>query len=128
MEWGVRMALMQYVLITGGVYVTATVIHLLADTFLSGKSFNRAFALVTWSYAPMCIAGALYIIPSLSWIASLAGLYGLYILYTGLKPMMKTPDDKVITYFVVSLICTVVISIVLSAILSAALVRGIYRL
>ncbi|MDR0825410.1 MAG: YIP1 family protein [Prevotella sp.] len=125
-EWGIRMAAVQYVLMVGGVFVTSAIIYLLADSFLSKKDYNSAFALVAWSYAPMCIAGIFYIFPALSWLASLAGLYGLYLLYIGLKPMLKTPDDKQTTYFVVSLICTIGVSIALSAILTVVLVKGMY--
>jgi hypothetical protein len=127
MEWGIRMAIMQYVLMVGGVFVTAGVIHLLADTFLSEKNFDRAFALVAWSYAPMCVAGVLYVIPSLSWLASLAGLYGLYILYIGLKPMLKTPDDKQTAYFIVSLIVTIAVSAILSAVLTRIIIGSIFK-
>jgi antibiotic biosynthesis monooxygenase (ABM) superfamily enzyme len=58
-------------------------------------------------------------LPSLSWRASLAGLYGLYLLYTGLKPVMKTPADKQTPYFVVSLIASIVVSALLSFVLAA---------
>jgi hypothetical protein len=52
----------------------------------------------------MCVAGVLYLIPSLSFLVPLAGLYGLYILYTGMKPMLKVPEDKMMGYFIVCLL------------------------
>jgi hypothetical protein len=67
-----------------------------------------------------------YLLPSLSWLASLSGLYGLYLLYIGLQPQMKAPADKQTSYFVVSLIATVVVSAVLSFVLAAALLRSAY--
>jgi hypothetical protein len=125
-SWGIRQAIVQFATMAGGVYITAFVINLLADTFGSVKNFDRAFSLVAYSYTPMCVAGVLYIIPALSTLASLAGLYGLYMLYTGLQPMMKTPPDKVTAYFVVSLIGMVVVSVVVSAVLAVILIRGLY--
>jgi len=127
MGWGIRQAIMQYILMCGGVYLTAFIIDALAANFGARKDFNRAFSLVAYSYTPMFVAGVFYILPMLSWLASLAGLYGLYLLYIGLQPMMKAPEEKQTSYFVVSLIVTIVVSVVISTILGAILLRGIYR-
>jgi len=124
--WGLRQAIMQYVLMLGGTYVTAFVIDALAENFGAKKDLNRAFSLVAYSYTPMFVAGVLYIIPSLAGLASLAGLYGLYLLYIGLQPMMKVPAEKQTTYFVVSLIVLVVVWAVLGAILGGILLRGMF--
>ncbi len=122
--WGVRQAVVSFISMVGGVYLTAFIIDLLAESFGSTKNFNQAFALVAYSYTPMCLAGIFYILPSLGIIATLAGLYGLYILYTGLVPMMKTPGDKVTVYFVISLVCVIVVSVVLGLILGAILLTS----
>jgi len=123
-SWGIRQALVSYISMIGGVYLTAWIIDLLAESFGSTKNFDKSFALVAYSYTAMCVAGVFYILPSLSVLATLAGLYGLYILYTGLKPMMKTPDDKQGVYFVVSLICVIVVSAILSAVLGAIFISS----
>jgi len=123
-SWGIRQAITAYISMVGGVYLTAFVINLLAESFGSTKDFNKAFALVAYSYTPMCIAGIFYILPVLSILAFLAGLYGLYILYTGLKPMMKTPDEKQVVYFVVSLISVIVVTVILSAVFGAILLSS----
>ncbi|GHV23153.1 YIP1 family protein [Bacteroidia bacterium] len=125
-SWGIRQAIVQYVAMLGGTYLTAFVINALADNFGAKKDFDRAFSLVAYAYTPMFVAGVFYILPSLSVLASLAGLYGLYLLYIGLQPMMKAPADKQTSYFVVSLIVTVAVSAVLSIVLAAILLRGTY--
>ena len=119
--WGLKSAITSYITMVGGAYLTAWFINLLATSFGSEKNFDQAFALVVYSYTPMYIAGVFYILPSLGIIATLAGLYGLYILYTGLQPMMKTPADKTVVYFIVSLVCLIVVSLVLGAILGVIL-------
>jgi len=126
MGWGLRQAIMQYMLMLGSVYLTAFVINALADNFGAKKDFNRAFSLVAYAYTPMFVAGVFYILPSLSWLASLSGLYGLYLLYIGMQPMMKAPTDKQTSYFVVSLIVTILVSVILSVVLAAILLRGPY--
>lgn len=69
----------------------------------------------------MFVVGICYVLPSLSILVSIAGLYGLYLLYIGLQPLMKQPADKTAVYFIISLIVTVVVSVVLSLILAAIL-------
>ncbi len=123
-SWGMRQAIVSFVSMIGGVYLAAFIINLLAESFGSEKNFDRAFALVAYSYTPMCLAGIFYIIPSLGIIATLAGLYGLYILYTGLTPMMKTPEDKVTVYFIISLVCVIAVSMVVGLVLGAILLTG----
>jgi hypothetical protein len=122
--WGLRQAIVQYIAMLGGTYLTAFVIDALAANYGAQKDLNRAFSLVAYAYTPMFVGGVFYLLPSLSWIASLAGLYGLYLLYIGLQPMMKAPAEKQTAYFVVSLIVTIVVAAVLSAILTAILLRG----
>ena len=124
--WGIRQALISFISMIGGVYLTAFIIDMLAESFGSTKNFDKAFALVAYSYTPMCIGGVFYLLPSLSILATIAGIYGLYILYTGLKPMMKTPDDKQAVYFVVSLVAVVVVSAVLSTILGVIFVTSLF--
>jgi hypothetical protein len=45
-SWGIRQAIMQYVLMLGGTYLTAFIINMLADSFGAKKDFDRAFSLV----------------------------------------------------------------------------------
>jgi hypothetical protein len=124
--WGVRQAIVQYAAMLGGTYITAFVINALAENFETRKDFDRAFSLVAYAYTPMFAGGVFYLLPSLSWLASLAGLYGLYLLYTGLQPVMKAPADKQMPYFVVALIITITVSVALSFLFAAILLRGTY--
>jgi len=59
-------------------------------------------------------------------LASLAGIYSLVLLYIGLAPMMKTPDEKRTSYFVVSLLVMIAGFFLLSMILTAILIGSAY--
>ena len=124
--WGFRNAISSYLGIVGGAYISAFVIDFLADKFQATSSFNVAFKVVAYSYTPMCVAGVFYLIPSLSFLVPLAGLYGLYILYTGMKPMLKVPEDKMIGYFIVCLLSIIVVSMVVGAIFGAIFINSVY--
>jgi hypothetical protein len=121
-EWGVRQAISQFIAMAGGVYLTAFVVSALAENFGAKKDFNKAFAMVAYAYTPMFLGGIFYLYPSLSWLASLAGIYGLYLLYTGLLPVMKCPAEKTSGYFVITLIVAAGVAIVLTLVLSAVLI------
>lgn len=124
--WGFRHAISTYLGIVGGAYISAFVIDFLADKFQATSSFNVAFKVVAYSYTPMCVAGVFYLIPSLSFLVPLAGLYGLYILYTGMKPMLKVPEDKMMGYFIVCLLSIIVVSMVVGAIFGAIFINSVY--
>jgi len=115
---GVRQALISFVGIIAGTYITAHVLNRLAAKFNSTANFDKAFQLVAYSYAPMCIAGILHIFPSLSSIAGIISMYGLYIFYLGIAPMMKTPEEKVTAYFLSVLIFVILIFLLLSMLLA----------
>jgi len=121
MSLGIRQAIVQWIAMAGGIYVTAMVVNFLAETFGTKKNFDQAFSLVAYSYTPMLIGGIFYILPALSILVFIAGIYGLYLLYIGMQPMMKAPADKNTVYFLVSLVVTIVVSAVISAVLSAIL-------
>jgi hypothetical protein len=116
---GLTMAIIQLVLAFVGVYITAFVVDLLAPNFGSEKNLGRAVQLVAYSFTPVWVAGVLYIIPVLGLLVVLASFYGLYLLYLGLPLMMKTPQDKVAVYLVVSIVVFIVVYAIISAVLSA---------
>ena len=117
---GLVHAIVAYVLALVGVYVAALVIDWLAPKFQSQKSVIQALKLVAYSMTPMWIAGILMLVPVLGMLAIIAGLYGIYIFYLGVTPLMKTPADKVVPYMVVSAVVIIVIQIVIGAVVGLA--------
>ncbi|MDH3252196.1 MAG: YIP1 family protein [Ignavibacteria bacterium] len=116
--FGVAQGVIQLVLAFASVYIAAFVIDILAPNFGSQKNLGRAVQLVAYSFTPAWVGGVLNIIPLLGWLGGLFGLYGLYLLYVGFPHVMKTPEDKVIVYLIVSIIVIFVVWGVLTAILS----------
>jgi len=116
--WGIAYAVISFVSSVLGVYVTAYVVDFLAPNFGSQKNFGRAMQVVAYSYTPAWVAGVLNIVPALGIIASLASIYGLYLMYLGLPHTMKTPQDKVVVYLVVTAVILIVVFMILGMILS----------
>lgn len=99
------------------VLVAALVVDALAPSFGSEKNFNRSLQLVAYAYTPVLIGGFLAVIPSISIIGSLFGLYGIYLWYLGLTPIKRTDPDKRTGYLVVSILVLIVVYLVIGWIL-----------
>ncbi len=125
---GLKYAIIYLVTYIGGALLTAFIIDALAPSFASTKDFRKAFQLVVYSYTPVMVAGIVMIFPSLSVLVLIAGLYSLYLLFIGIKPLMKTPDDKVAIYFIVSLVVLIVVYFVVSAVLTRIFIGNIYMM
>jgi hypothetical protein len=111
-------AVIHYVLAFVTVYIVALIVNLLAPTFGSQKSLASALKVTVYSYTPSWLVGVFLLIPGLRFLTIL-GLYGLYLLWLGLPPVMKTPPDKAIWYTIVIVVCAIVVAIVIGAIITA---------
>ena len=101
-------AIVSYVLGLVGVYVMALIINWLAPQFGGGSNMVQAFKAAAYSWTAAWLAGVFGIIPALA-ILGIVGLYSLYVLYLGLPVLMKVPQDKAVTYTVVSIVACIVI-------------------
>ena len=118
-DYGLAMALVQILNAILSVFVAAFVIDALATSFGSQKNMGRAFQLVAYSMTPVWVGGIFNLVPAIGWLGSLFGLYGLYLLFVGISPQMKTPEDKKVGYIIVSIIVLIIVYFVIAAILSA---------
>ena len=123
-NWGIYHALSVLVEAIVGVFIGALVIDALAPSFGSEKNMARSVQLVAYSSTPAWIGGLLAIYPPIALIGVLAGLYGLYLLYIGMPKIKKTPADKQVGYFVVSLVTIIVVNIVIGLIMSGVVMSA----
>ena len=113
---GFTTLVLTYVLSVVGVYVAAFIVQKLAPTFQSDPNLVQAYKLVAYAMTPSWVAGVLYIIPQLGLLVMLAGLYGIYLFYLGVTPVMKTPQEKVIPYMITAAVVVIVVSILMGVI------------
>lgn len=111
-------AVVGYLLTFAMVYIVALLADLLAPTFQGQKNFENALKLVVYSYTPAWLAGVFLLIPSLGFLAIL-GLYGLYLLWSGIPPLMKAPQEKSIVYTLAIIVCAIVIGLVVGLVQAA---------
>ena len=103
-------------------YVSIYIIDALATSFASEKDINKTAQLVAYSRTPGYVAGLLVFIPVLGPILAIAAwIYSIYIMYLGLGPLKKTPEDKKVVYLIVSFILIFIVAMVIGAILGMVL-------
>ncbi len=103
-------------------YITVIVMDMLAPSFGSEKDLNKSAQLVAYSGTPSNVASLLSFIPVIGFLISIAGwAYGIYLMYLGIGPLKKTPEDKKIVYMLVTYVIMIAIYFVLVAILGAVL-------
>ncbi len=95
------------------VYATALIIDALAPSFRSHRHLPNALKLAVYSFTPVWLAGIFILIPGLRFL-SILGLYALYLMWTGLTPLMGTPRDKSLYYALCVVIAAIVVTIVLA--------------
>ncbi len=115
---GIASAIVQYLLAFAMAYVMALIIDGLAPTFQGQKNQPNALKLAVYSMTPAWLAGIFSLIPGLR-LLSILGLYGVYLLWVGLPPLMKAPQEKSTGYAATIVVCAIVIFLVIGAIVGA---------
>lgn len=106
---GLLWMILTYVLSLGGVYLLAFIIDALAPSFGSTKNMVVSLKVVIFAYTASWAAGIFHIIPALGILVMLVSLYTLFLLYLGMEILKEVPKDKMIGYFVVTIVITLVI-------------------
>jgi len=126
MMYGLLNAVLQYVLVLIGVFVTALIAEALAPSFNGTKDRVQALKLVAYAQTPGWVAGVLLVIPILGALLVLvAAVYGLYLLYLGVNPVMNVPADKAAIYTLVLIVISIVVYVCIGAIVGAVLAAAL---
>jgi hypothetical protein len=108
-------AVVDYVLTLAGVYVVALIIDALAPTFGGVRDRTQALMVSAYSMTPGWIIAVVALYPPLG-ILQLLGLYGLFLLYLGLPPVMKAPRERSVGYAVTTIIAAIIVYIIIGAV------------
>jgi hypothetical protein len=101
-------------------FIATYVIDALAPNFASQKDLGKSAQLVAYSSTPSWLATILTLSPVLGFIG-LIGLYGIYLFYIGLPVLKKTPEDKRVTYMIVSALVIIGVSFLAQSLISMVL-------
>ncbi len=118
LDWTLIWAILTYILSLGGIFLLAFIIDTLAPTFGCTKNITDAVKIVVFSYTASWVAGILNIIPALAILVSLASIYSLYLMYMGMQKIKDVPKDKMMGYFVVTIIAAIVVFFIIGFVVS----------
>lgn len=100
--------------------ITAYVVDLLAVNFRSEKNINRSAQLVAYASTGYWVATILGVVPFLGWLAIIAGAsYSVFLMYLGVGPLKKTPEDQRIVYVIITVVLMLVVMFVIEAVYNA---------
>ena len=102
-------ALTRYVMSFVMVYVVAFIVDQVAPSFGGRRHFESALKLSVFAATPIWLAGVFLLVPGLGFLAIL-GLYAVYLLWTGIPPLMHAPKDRALVYTVVVVLCVFVVA------------------
>lgn len=118
-------AILSYGLAIASVFVLAWIADFLAPKFNGVSNRTNAFKLVAYGYTASWLAAIFGLIPALAFF-SLLGLYSLYLIYTGVTPLMQVPQDKAAGYTAVTILCAIVLALIVTPIVGA--VTGLFAM
>jgi hypothetical protein len=112
-------AILTYIQMLASVFIMSFIVDALAPSFGTTKNIVASTKVVVYSFTPAWVAGIFNFVPALSFIAAIAGIYGLVLMYMGLQKVKDVPQDKMVAYFVVIIIAAIIVSVVLGMIVSS---------
>ena len=120
MKFFIFTAAIAFVAAVIGYYITVIIVDMLAPSFSSEKDMGKSAQLVAYSGTPSYVGGLLSFIPVIGWLISIAAwAYGVYLMYLGIGPLKKTPEDKKVVYMIVAFVIMIAIYFIIVAILTA---------
>ena len=125
MQFAITTAVIAYAVAILSFVVTTYVVDLLANNFKSEKNLNKSAQLVAYASTASWIAGIFNALPIIGMLGSLAGgIYAIYLMYLGLGPIKKTPEDQKIIYMVIVFVVMIVATMVIGSVLGMILLAG----
>lgn len=122
MKYFIVTALVALIASLAAYFITVIFVDLLAPSFGSEKNIGKSAQLVAYAGTASYVGGLLSFIPFIGWLISLAAWgYGIYLMYLGIGPLKKTPEDKKVLYMLVVYVILIVLYFILIAILGAVL-------
>ena len=107
-----------YVMSLVMVFVLGLIANALAPTFGGTKHPLNALKLVAYGSTAGFLGGIFSLLPSLSILGVLAAFYSIYLIYSGVPIMMKSPPDKAAGYTAVLIVCGIVAALIVGAVSS----------
>lgn len=106
-------------------YVIVIIVDMLAPSFDSEKNLGKSAQLVAYSATSSYLGAFFSFVPIVGWLIALAGWgYGIYLMYLGIGPLKKAPEDKKVVYMIVAFLIMILLYFILVAIFSGIMLAA----
>jgi hypothetical protein len=122
--FGILGAVVSWALGLVGIYVVALIAQWLSAKFDGSSDIIAALKLVAYAHTASWVGGIFLLIPFLGILTALMGLYGLYLLYTGVAPVMGIPRGRAVTFTAALILSVIVVFLLIGFILRVLLGFG----
>ncbi len=112
-------ASVSFVLIIVSLYLSAMILNEIAPFFNTKKNINAVYKLVVYSSTPSFIISIIVNLDYKFMLFSLLSLYSVYLYWTGIQPLLETPEKNKVHYIVVSILLMFSIKMILASIVLA---------
>jgi Yip1 domain len=121
---GFGWAILTYILSLIGAFVVGFIIDSFAPTFGSTKDLTASMKVAVYASTASWVGGLFSLIPFLSFVSFVAGIYTLVLMYFGLKIIKDVPEDKMVGYFITVVVVAIVVYMIIGAITSGVFLTG----
>jgi hypothetical protein len=121
-------AIVAYILSLIAVYVLAFIAAKLAPMFGAADNFDAGLKFVAYGSTAAWVGGIFHLIPALGVFSLLFAVYGIYLFYTGVAPVMSVPRDKVIGYLIAWIVAAIIVMVIIAAIVGAIIGTSMYTM
>jgi hypothetical protein len=121
-------AIFFYVLSLIAIYVLAFVAAKLAPMFAGTDNFDAGLKYAAYGSTAGWVGGVFHIIPALGVLSLLMAIYGIYLFYTGVTPVMNVPSDKAVGYLIAWVVAVIVVFVIVAALVGAVVGTGMYAM
>ena len=117
---GVLFAAIGAVIQIVALYVISFIVKFIASKFEANPSSLESFRFVAFGNAAGWIGQVLTIVPILGALAAMVlSIYGIYIMYKGITPILGVSDSKRLPFFIVTAVVGIIAGIIIASVIGA---------
>ena len=121
-------AILAYVLSLIAVFILAWIAAKLAGMFGGIDNFDAGLKFVAFGSTASWVGGIFHLVPALGFLSLLASIYGIYLFYTGVSPVMNVPTSRAVGYLISLVVAAIIVFIIVFAIIGAILGTGMHAM
>ncbi|HEY5208030.1 MAG TPA: Yip1 family protein [Stellaceae bacterium] len=121
-------AILTYVLGLIAVFILAWIAARLAAMFGGVNDFDAGLKFIAFGATASWVGGIFHLIPALWILSLLASIYGIYLFYTGVSPVMNVPTGRAVGYLISVLVAGILVFIIVFAIIRAIVGTGMHAM